>query len=214
MTAGVCPQCKVNVVVRTKKFGTLPRCDECLEKNKRGRYDRRNAKVRAGRSVHHAANGERYPDKSTLMEVVCAFCGDPFQRSSKVRGRAVCPTCQPKADEERREKNRKKVQALYWRDPTEAKHKRMRRTLTQMGLNPDWYEKQPKLCGICGTDDPGEKGWHIDHDHTCCPPGVRQGCSNCVRGLLCSNCNTGLGHFKDDPVRLRAAIAWVQRSRA
>lgn len=31
-----------------------------------------------------------------------------------------------------------------------------------------------------------------------------------VRGALCNNCNTGLGHFKSDPVRLAAAIAYLE----
>ena len=28
---------------------------------------------------------------------------------------------------------------------------------------------QGNTCAICGTGDPGMKGWHTDHDHTCCP---------------------------------------------
>lgn len=38
----------------------------------------------------------------------------------------------------------------------------------------------------------------VDHDHLCCPEKGRS-CGDCVRGLLCSNCNTALGLLRDDP---------------
>jgi hypothetical protein len=208
---GYCPQCKVNLTTRTKKFGTFPRCSLCLEKNKIGRYERRNAKVRSDRSAHINSKGVRYPDHASMVSVECRFCKGTFLRSSRLRGRYVCPQCQPKADEERRDRNLKKVKDLYWNNPELARRKRLARTLRQMGLSIQWYDDQPKVCGICGTMDPGKIGWCLDHDHQCCPYGPRSGCSKCIRGLLCTNCNAGLGQFRDDPARLQAAIAWIQR---
>jgi hypothetical protein len=70
-------------------------------------------------------------------------------------------------------------------------------------------ERQGSRCAICGTTEPGRQSdrWCIDHDHACCPEGVS--CGRCVRGLLCHNCNAGLGHFQDDPDRLLTAAAYV-----
>ena len=65
------------------------------------------------------------------------------------------------------------------------------------------------VCAICGTrPKEGGLGLAIDHDHACCPR-IGQSCGKCIRGLLCGNCNTALGSFKDDPRLLRAAIDYL-----
>jgi len=71
------------------------------------------------------------------------------------------------------------------------------------GLEPHEYEaqleRQAGLCAICGTAHPGGNRWAIDHDHE----------TGFVRGLLCTACNAGLGHFEDDVERLRRAIDYL-----
>jgi len=69
-------------------------------------------------------------------------------------------------------------------------------------------------CAICPATEPGgsaNKHFHIDHDHSCCPG--KKTCGKCIRGLLCSRCNTAIGLLDDDPVRLTSAINYLNRPR-
>lgn len=64
-------------------------------------------------------------------------------------------------------------------------------------------DEQNGRCYLCGEalelNQPRKV--HIDHDHECCPGGTT--CGQCVRGIACDPCNRGVGHFQDDPARLR-----------
>lgn len=64
-------------------------------------------------------------------------------------------------------------------------------------------EAQDRRCAICRTNDPlSQRGnFYIDHDHT-----TRQ-----VRGLLCINCNAGLGSFYDNTRLLFTAMTYLNR---
>lgn len=61
-------------------------------------------------------------------------------------------------------------------------------------------------CAICSTKISRSTGY-VDHDHNCCPS--ERTCGNCIRGLLCQNCNTGIGVFGDDVQRLQSAIRYL-----
>lgn len=87
------------------------------------------------------------------------------------------------------------------------------------------YAAQRGCCAICGhaitkaydpstipaTRGPKRDGAHVDHDHACCPG--KRGCGACIRGLLCSSCNTGLGSFRDSLEVLSKAIGYLSRPR-
>lgn len=54
-----------------------------------------------------------------------------------------------------------------------------------------------ETCAICG----GANGLAVDHNHA----------TGAIRGVLCRRCNTGLGFFRDDPLYLTEAIAYLSR---
>lgn len=103
----------------------------------------------------------------------------------------VCPDCR-KDGRDRQGYNRTRRLALY-------------------GLSQDRLDElltlQRGRCAICATEEPGPRGWHIDHDHACCP-GIGS-CGNCVRGLLCHCCNLMLGNAKDSVDRLEQAKKYL-----
>jgi len=84
--------------------------------------------------------------------------------------------------------------------------------LTKYNLNQNDYEaffrEQLSLCCICNKPEPliGRQ-LSIDHDHKCCNGDYS--CGRCVRALLCSSCNKGLGNFKDDAKLLRKAADYI-----
>lgn len=91
------------------------------------------------------------------------------------------------------------------------KHERRRRLRTY-NITQEQYDSlfayQGGSCAVCRTQMPGGRGWAIDHDHRCCP-GFGS-CGKCVRGILCSHCNMGIGQLSDEPTRLRAAAAYIE----
>lgn len=63
------------------------------------------------------------------------------------------------------------------------------------------FKSQNNLCALCGTNNFGKQGPNIDHDHKTMK----------VRGILCNQCNVGLGSFKDDPLLLTKAINYLSK---
>lgn len=78
----------------------------------------------------------------------------------------------------------------------------------QFSLTPEEFTRivGGGICQLCGESVEG-KQMHIDHDHSCCPG--KGSCGTCVRGILCRNCNVGLGFLKDSIPRLEEAISYL-----
>ena len=66
----------------------------------------------------------------------------------------------------------------------------------------EFGKAQEYRCAICAfhQDDAPRKKLLLDHDHE----------TGALRALLCHHCNVGLGHFKDSPALLEAAIRFLR----
>jgi len=91
---------------------------------------------------------------------------------------------------------------------TEVSHEAQVRRL---GCSTEQYQelldKQNGRCAICGVGD-GHRSCRgnkcrlaVDHDHR----------TGAIRGLLCNNCNRGLGRFKDSLAILESALRYLKR---
>lgn len=127
--------------------------------------------------------------------------------------------------EEKREKNR--IKNILWRRNNREKYiksvKKYRdshkneiknyKLETNYGISLEIYnflhKKQNGRCGICGNEESAKHSstkntqkLAVDHCHR----------TNKIRGLLCQDCNRGLGKFHDDVLKLENAIKYLKSS--
>lgn len=83
------------------------------------------------------------------------------------------------------------------------------RMLRVYGITRDEYDRrvqtQGDRCACCGTSEKGKgrngprKLWCIDHDHV----------TGAIRGLLCHQCNAGIGNLGDNADGVRRALEYL-----
>lgn len=97
----------------------------------------------------------------------------------------------------------RKIRSLQQKLPDELrmvdyKNKYKKPTLAERAK---MMREQDGYCAICFEVLPDiKKQNHIDHCHN----------TQMIRGLLCVNCNVGIGMFKDDPTVLRNAADYIE----
>lgn len=157
---------------------------------------------------------------TTVETKYCGGCDDTkavdeFHRDKAQRdGRATqCKTCVADRVAKWQERNPDRVRQTKRRSHNSRKRKHKASQMRSLyGIDIEVYEemfeRQGGKCAICLQPETivrdGEPmKLSVDHCHD----------TNEIRGLLCSNCNNGLGRFKDNPDLLRAAIVYLEMSR-
>ena len=124
-----------------------------------------------------------------------------------------CPDCgeSKPEDEFPRNKNYRDGRHPYCKPCHNARGKESKRRLYggsrqyhlkhRYGIGADEFDqlvaRQGGVCAICGREAPE----HVDHDHL----------TGEVRGILCFNCNGGLGQFRDSTDALRSAVRYLEQ---
>ena len=103
-------------------------------------------------------------------------------------------------------KDKKNACSRAWhkKNPDKVKDKKLRYCfgITLNDYN-EMFAQQNGCCLICGIHQTElKKTLHVDHNHE----------TGKVRGLLCHNCNHGIGFFKDNPAFLTNAIDYLGKT--
>ena len=114
-----------------------------------------------------------------------------FNKNGKYKKQNVCKKCMNIYDYEK-DKNQKlkKAYGITLKDYNEL------------------LSKQNNRCAICNINNNGkyrkkERAFAVDHCHS----------TNKIRGLLCSDCNVGIGLLKDNVNSLESAIKYLNKTR-
>jgi len=129
----------------------------------------------------------------------CNVCGETkdveqfyLLRKGGTRRKAKCIACNRVAMRD------------YMRGRKLTEEEKTRKRLKKYGITLDEYhemsEAQGHCCSICDKNDPNKL--FVDHCHQ----------SGQVRGLLCLNCNSLLGHAKDNSDFLMSAVMYLRSS--
>lgn len=148
------------------------------------------------------AGGRR---RTVPWEPICRLCGERksetefLVRRESGRRRTECRSCQSasalvwaRANKKRRQIAQKKYQE---RNTDERAERYLMRTYS---VTRD-QAKSIRGEGSCAICQKSPKRLHVDHDHA----------NGSIRGLLCKNCNHGLGMFRDDISLIQGAVAYL-----
>ena len=136
--------------------------------------------------------------RSIVPELIrCPRCGElkrfddfPKNRASKTGRQTYCKPCHNQVCRENRIKHHGSVRQFH-----------LERRYKVSAVQVEWLKlQQGGVCAICKTRDPA----HVDHDHK----------TGLVRGVLCFNCNRGLGKLGDDVGLLRKALDYLEKHAA
>jgi len=141
----------------------------------------------------------------------CRDCGEekaldefPLQKGGRFGRHPLCKPCRAAQERARYARDRERLLEQMRTDPARRVRTRRQTLHRKYGLSLEDHDalriRQSGCCAICEIRT---KQLYVDHDHK----------TGEVRGLLCANCNFGVGDFADDPDRLLGAARYLHERR-
>ncbi|QDY08968.1 recombinase [Micromonospora sp. HM134] len=160
-------------------------CKPCFNNRSKASYAKRVKEKhrREVRPTREVPEGHRFCADCGTVKPVVDF---PRNRADSTGYATYCKPCHNSRTKEVRQRLYGGSREYHLRRRYGIGEKEFRELLAEQG----------GVCAVCGAEDPQ----HVDHDHR----------TGWVRGILCFNCNGGLGQFRDSPTRLARAITYLR----
>ena len=138
----------------------------------------------------------------------CCVCGEAQPLNNFHKRTASKDNLSPQCKKCKKELRKKypwnpDVGRLYYQRKEVRERKRALQLAKKYGITEDEYTQmllaQDRVCAICG-DAPQATVLAVDHDHN----------TGKIRGLLCKNCNTGIGFFGDSLERVEKVVEYLK----
>ena len=138
---------------------------------------------------------------STKIEESYNFV-EPTKKVKILFNLILASTLKTSIDEYLEERAKINLKARKYRASRPKKNYSRINKLKSCGVTEEWYnetmKKQDNKCFICGSPD----RLCIDHDHS----------TGKARGILCNNCNSAIGFFRDNPKFMKNGINYLKKS--
>ena len=204
-------ECQRFLCKNTFETATLSKkycCEKCRKRSEESRRKRGKTKLSGLPEFHH----------------ICRVCSQVF-RVTTAGNHVFCSSDCREVEKEQRKKNHRNREKLLVSNrcqecevtfdaPRKLKYcsrdcirlaSAYRARLRQYGISEEQHlhiiEQAGGACEICLVRPPNPLRLSIDHDHK----------TGSVRGVLCCNCNAGIGMFKEAEDRLMSAIEYLRK---
>ena len=159
-----------------------------------GKNSRHTEESKAKMSKAHLGKKHSEESKAKMTKIKCSR-GHLLAETRKTHpnGDTYCSACKKIRYDAFRKSNKEKIKKYNRRAKLKANY-----GLSEANFD-ELFEKQGGKCAIC-LKEPEDKALHVDHDHR----------TDAIRGLLCGNCNTGLGLLQDAPEIVNRALEYLK----
>lgn len=215
MNVKICPACKIEKPTdkfyknKSQKNGLDSQCKMCKQgywKTPAGKKARRKYVTSPKGIIRQREDSIKYESTTNSKITRGKYRNSPGGKISQKKGKLKYMQTtkgQETTKNYRKTPMAKEARKIYLISPEGKLYAKNHKLKSRYGITLEEYnmmlKNQGSVCAVCGGDNFGNT-FHVDHNHT----------TNKIRGLLCNNCNTVLGHSKDSIEVLLKAIEYLK----